>query len=83
MAALDDLKERLGCTNFRARYTVESVVSIEATMDDVDTFLVSDHPKGDGSEADLERHFFAWCIGEDGCDFDEREMPNVLEIQTA
>jgi hypothetical protein len=83
MEKLNNLKECLGRQQFRARYTVESVVIIEASPEDVDTFLASDHPKGDGSEADLERNFFAWCIGEDGCDFIEREVPVVLEVFNA
>jgi len=80
MSAIDALKVKLQNTDFRVRYSVESVVRIGASIDDLDAFLNSDHPQGDGTELDLMRHFFAWCIGEDGCDFDEREMPEVLEV---
>lgn len=83
MAELDKLKTRLHNTNFRVKYTVESVTFLNAELDHVDLFLASDHPKGDGTEADLERHFFAWCIGEDGYEFDTREMAEILEVSVA
>lgn len=83
MADLDRLKENIGDMEFRVKYTVESVVVTSATAECIDSFMASDFPKGGGSEADLERQFFAWCIAEDGYDFDEREAPQVLEISAA
>ena len=82
-ASLDCLKAKLHSAHFRVKYTVESVTYVNAEPQDIDLFLVSDHPKGDGTEADLECHFFAWCVGEDGYEYDTREMAVILDASIA
>jgi len=81
--SVDRLKTIIINTKFRVKYSVESVVEIEAENDHVDLFMASDFPKGDGTYEDFERQFFAWCIGEDGFEFDERDPAKVLHISVS
>ncbi|MEO1797725.1 MAG: hypothetical protein AAFR53_12035 [Pseudomonadota bacterium] len=77
---LDTLRQNLPHQTFRVKYRIESVVYVGASADDLDAFLKSDYPKGDGTEEDLERHFWSWVVAEEGYEFDEREAPEILDL---
>ena len=79
---MDQLFEELGLSAFRVKYTCVSTVDVEANSQDLAEFLAQKPEAKALSYDNLRTAFVAWCIEEDGYDYDERSALTINEIQT-